>query len=151
MKNKLIPGCCYLLIMILTLYSLGFEHGLYGIYTDLMLSHISVDEAFNSIVRISCIAVVILIVTAVLTVFLIGRHTLNRLLLVMLFIQSYFYGMIIFDHYQLKQEPNDGFTYPVIFEKFGWLTDIFIIFPFATALISMGVILFFIKTLKNQS
>lgn len=144
MRNKIILFS-YLLVILLTFYSLSFEHGLYGIYTDLMLSNISINDAFNSIILISCIAVVITITTTYLSIFLIKKNSFSWLLLATFFIQGYIYGMIILDHHRLKKEPNDGFTYPIIFEKYGILTDIVISFPFIMILISIAIIIFYIK------
>lgn len=144
MKNKTILGC-YLLITLLAFYSLSFEHGLYGIYTDLMLSNVSIDDAFNSIILISSIAVTIVIVTVYLSIFLIRKNSFSWILMGTFFIQGYIYGMIILDHYRLKREPNDGFTYPIIFEKYGILTDIVISLPFIIVLISIPIIIFYKK------
>ena len=144
MKNKIILFS-YLLVIILTLYSLSFEHGLYGIYTDLMLSNVSVNDAFNSIILISCIAVVVIITTAYLSIFLIKKNSFSWLLMGTFFIQGYIYGMIILDHHRLKKEPNDGFTYPIIFEKYGILADIVISSPFIMILISITIIMFYIN------
>ena len=144
MKNKIILFS-YLLVIILTLYSLSFEHGLYGIYTDLMLSNVSVNDAFNSIILISCIAVVVIITTAYLSIFLIKKNSFSWLLMGTFFIQGYIYGMIILDHHRLKKEPNDGFTYPIIFEKYGISADIVISSPFIMILISITIIMFYIN------
>ena len=57
----------------------------------------------------------------------------------------YIYGMIILDHHRLKKEPNDGFTYPIIFEKYGILADIVISSPFIMILISITIIMFYIN------
>ena len=148
MKNKVILGS-YLLIVVLALYSLIFEHGLYGIYTDLMLSNLSVDEAFNSIMLITSIAVLILIVIVSLIVSLVKIKSFNWLLIGIFLIQGYIYGMIILDHYRLKKEPNDGFTYSVIFEKYGLLTDMVISLPFIIVFISIFILLFYIKKYKT--
>lgn len=144
MKNKAILGS-YLLIILSSFYSLGFEHGLYGIYTDLMLSNVSVDEAFNSIILIFFIAVIITVVTIYLSIFLIKRNSFSWFLMGVFFFQVYIYGMIILDHHRLLKEPNDGFTYPIIFEKYGILTDIIISLPFVIVLISTLIIMFYIQ------
>ncbi|MEG0482988.1 MAG: hypothetical protein RR569_07745 [Acinetobacter sp.] len=80
MKNKILVSLSYTIIVILTFYCIGHQHSLYKVYTDLMLSNISVSKAFNSLVLLSIFSVFILFMITILIILFIGKKSFNWLL-----------------------------------------------------------------------